>query len=68
MLHGAVEMGGNIIPEPAGAKVATNAETEELFPFTWNISQFRGRSIGERGLTVHYVPQVRAARCQPASF
>lgn len=61
MLHGAVEMGRNIIPEPAGAKVATDAETEELFPFTWNISQFRGRSIGERGLTVHYVPQVRAA-------
>lgn len=59
MLHGAVAMGHNIIPEPAAAKqVETEGELEELFPFTWNISQFRGRDIGERGLFVHYVPQV----------
>jgi hypothetical protein len=59
MLHGAIAMGHNIIPEPAAAKqVETEAELEELFPFTWNISQFRGRDIGERALVVHYVPQV----------
>lgn len=59
MLHGAVADGINLIPEPQGMALATVAEMAELFPFTWNISQFRGRSIGERGLTVHYVPQVR---------
>lgn len=53
-------MGHNIIPEPAGAQLATAEAVEQLFPFTWNISQFRGRSIEERGLVVHYVPQVGA--------
>jgi len=62
MLHGAVEMGHNLIPEPAGAQLATEAEMADLFPFTWNISQFRGRSIDERGLIVHYKPQVGAYR------
>jgi hypothetical protein len=57
MLHEAVAMGHNIIPEPAGAVLASEAEVQQLFPFTWNISQFRGRSIDERGLIVHYVPQ-----------
>lgn len=63
MLHGAVEAGRNLIPEPAGSQLATEAEMAELFPFTWNISQFRGRSIGERGLIVHYVPQVGSCCC-----
>lgn len=60
-LHKAVEMGHNLIPEPDGVKLATDAEVEELFPFSWNIAQFRGRRIGERGLLVHYLPQVRHA-------
>lgn len=63
MLHGAVEAGRNLIPEPTGSQLATEAEMAELFPFTWNISQFRGRSIGERGLIVHYVPQVGSCCC-----
>lgn len=60
MLHGAVAMGQNIIPEPAGVQLAGEAVLREQLPFTWNISQFRGRSIGERGLMVHYLPQVDA--------
>ena len=63
MLHGAVAMGHNIIPEPAGVQLADEPVLKELFPFSWNISQFRGRRIGERGLIVHYLPQVgRLAR------
>lgn len=58
MLHGAVAMGHNIIPEPAGVQLADEPVLQELFPFSWNISQFRGRRIGERGLIVHYLPQV----------
>lgn len=64
-LHKAVEMGHNLIPDPEGMQLATDAEVEQLFPFSWNIAQFRGRCIGERGLTVHYKPQVgHAAACR----
>lgn len=51
-------MGHNIVPEPAGVQVATEEQMSDLFPFTYNISQFRGRGITERGLTVQFVPQV----------
>lgn len=60
-LHKAVEMGHNLIPDPAGMQLATDAEVEQLFPFSWNIAQFRGRRIGERGLIVHYKPQASHA-------
>jgi hypothetical protein len=54
-------MGHNLIPDPAGMQLATDAEVEQLFPFSWNIAQFRGRRIGERGLIVHYKPQASHA-------
>jgi hypothetical protein len=60
-LHKAVEMGHNLIPDPAGMQLATDTEVEQLLPFSWNIAQFRGRRIGERGLIVHYKPQASHA-------
>jgi hypothetical protein len=62
VLHKAVAMQHNIVPRPPTAvEVGSDAQLASLFPFTWSISQFRGRSILERGLRVEHVPQVRGS-------
>jgi hypothetical protein len=57
--------GRNVVPRPPGVEAcSTDAQLADLFSFTHNISNFRGRSITERGLRVEFVPQVRHARAQ----
>lgn len=54
-------MPAHVVLEPEGTTLVSNDEhdlLERLLPFTFAISGFRGKALSERGLLVHYKPQV----------
>lgn len=60
-LNHAKDMPAHVVLEPEGCTPAEPSQPEllkNLLPFTFAISGFRGKPFTERGLIVHYKPQV----------